>query len=106
MLYAKGSEKVQFLSNLLDKPVVDLNSLDCPTIPTTNFSFNCKNHTVVRVKFKKHYARGKTYFEWLTNERRVDESGSTLVDEFNYLQTDNAGRDTKLFYFEKRHNQD
>ena len=99
IFYAKGSEKVQFLSNLLDKPVVDLNSLDCPTTPTKTSSFNCKNHSIVPGKFKKHCAREKAcfYFEWLTNERGVDESGSTLVTEIDYLRIGNAGRDTKPF---------
>ena len=105
---AKGSEKVQFLSNLLDTPVVDLNSLDCPTIASKTSSFNCKNHSIAPGKFNKHCAREKAcfYFEWLANERGVDESGSTLVTEFDYLRIDNAGRDTKPFNFERRNNQD
>ena len=108
IFYAKGSEKVQFLSNLLDTPVVVLNSLDCPTIATKTSSFNCKNHSIVPGKFKKHCAREKAcfYFEWLTNERGVDKSGSILVTEFDHLHIDNAGRDTKPFNFERRNNQD
>ena len=61
---------MQFLSNLLDSPFIDLNSLDCPTILTKNFKYNCQNHTFGEEKFSKHCARAEAcfYFDWLTNE--------------------------------------
>ena len=85
-----GLEKVQILCNLVDSPV----------------KYNRQNHTFGEGKFIKHCAREKAcfYFDWLTNERGLDEGGSTLVIDFDYLSVDNSGRDTEPFHFERRNN--
>ena len=64
------------------------------------FSVNCGNHSSTqRGIFKNHCAREKAcfYFDWLNNERGIDESGSTLVSEFDYLRLEHKGGDTEPF---------
>ena len=105
--YAKGLEKSQLLSELLDSPVIDLNTLECPNISYNFFTVNCRNHSSTqRGVFNNHCAREKTcfYFDWLTNEREIDESGSTLVSEFDYLRIDHEGGDTEPFNLQRRNN--
>ena len=90
IFYAKGAEKVKFLSELLECPVIDLNSLECPSISVNYFTQNCQNHSKGKNIFNKHCAKEKAifYFNWLTNERGIDESGGTVVTEFNNLCLD------------------
>ena len=54
------------------------------------FTQNCQNHSKGKNNFNKHCAKEKAifYFNWLTNERGIDEGGSTLVTEFNNLRLD------------------
>ena len=103
--YAKGFEKSQLLSELLDCPVIDLNTLKCPKISYSFFTVNCGNHSSTqRGIFNNHCAREKAcfYFDWLTNERGIDESASTLVSEFDYLRLDHEGGDTEPFNLQRR----
>ena len=100
--YAKGLEKSQLLSELLDSPVIDLNTLERPNISYNFFPVNCRNHSSTqRDVFNNPCAREKAcfYFDWSTNERGIDESGSTLVSEFDYLRIDHEGGDTEPFNF-------
>ena len=107
VFYAKGLEKSQFLSELLDSSVIDLNTLECPNISYNIFTVNCRNHnSTQRGVFNNHCAREEAcfYFDWLTNERGIDENGSTLVSEFDYLRIDHEGGDTEPFNLQKRNN--
>ena len=71
IFYAKGAEKVKFLSELFECPVNDLNSLECPSISVNYFTQNCQNHSKGKNIFNKYCAKEKAifYFNWLTNER-------------------------------------
>ena len=102
IFYAKGEEKVKFLSYLLECCIIYLNSLSCPSISLNYFTQNCQNHSKGKKKFIKHCAKEKSifYFNWLTNERGIDEGGSTLVTEFNNLRLDYGGRDSESFNFQ------
>ena len=104
IFYAKGAEKVKFLSELLECPVIDLNSLECPSISVNYFTQNCQNHSKGKNIFNKHCAKEKAifYFNWLTNERGIDESGGTVVTKFNNLCLDYGGRESESFNFQKR----
>ena len=88
--YAKQAEKVNFLSELLECPVIDLNSLECPSISVNYFTQNCQNHSNCKNIFNKQCAKENAifYFNWLTNERGIDESGGSVVTEFNNLCLD------------------
>ena len=104
IFYAKGEEKVKFLSELLECPVIDLISLECPSISVNYFTQNCQNHSKGKNLFNKHCAKEKAifYFYWLTNERRIDESGGTDVTEFNNLCLDYGGRESESFNLQRR----
>ena len=106
IFYAKGEEKVKFLSDLLECSIIDLNSLACPSISVNYFTQNCRNHSKGKNIFNKHCAKEKAifYFNWLTNERGIDESGSTLVTELNSLRLDYGGRESESFNFQRRNN--
>ena len=53
--YAKGLEKSQLFSELLDSPVIDLNTLECPNISYNFFTVNCrKNSSTQRGVFNNH----------------------------------------------------
>ena len=101
---AKGEEKVQFLSDLVECSIIDLNSLACPSISMNYFTQNCQNHSKGKNIFNKHCAKEKAlfYFNWLTNGRGNDKIGSTLVTEFNNLRLDYGGRESKSFNFQRR----
>ena len=90
IFYAKGEEKVKFLSDLQECSIIDLNSLACPPISVNYFTQNCQNHSKGKNIFNKHCAKEKAifYFILLTNERGIDESASTLITEFNNLRLD------------------
>ena len=66
IFYAKGAEKVKFLSELLECPVIDLNSLECPSISVNFFTRNCQNHSKGKNIFNKHCAKEKAifFFNW------------------------------------------
>ena len=104
IFYAKGADKVKFLSELLECPVIDLNSLECPSISLNYFTQNCQNHSKGKNIFNKHCAKEKAifYFNWVTNERGIDESGGTVVTEFNNLCLDYGGRESQSFNFQRR----
>ena len=102
IFYANGKEKVKFLSYLLECSIIDLNSLACPSISVNYFTQNCQNHSKGKNNFNRHCAKEKAifYFNWLTNERGIDEGGSTLVTEFNNLRLDYGGRESESFNFQ------
>ena len=104
IFYAKGEEKVKFLSDLLECSIIDLNSLAFPSISVNYFTQNCQNHSKGKNVFNKHCAKEKAifYFNWLTNERGIDESGSTLVTESKNLRLDYGGRESESFNFQRR----
>ena len=104
IFYAKGAEKVKFLSELLECPVIDLNSPECPSISVNYFTQNCQNHSNCKNKFNKNCAKEKTifYFNWLTNERGFDKSGGNLVTEFNNLCLDYGARESESFNFQRQ----
>ena len=86
------------MSDLLECSIIDLISLTCPSISVNYFTQNCQNHSKGKNIFNKHSAKEKAifYFNWLTNERGIDEGGSTLVTEFNNLRLDYGGRNLSL----------
>ena len=104
IFYAKGAEKVKFLSELLECPVIDLNSLECPSISVNYFTQNCQNHSKGKNIFNKHFAKEKAifYFNWLTKERGIRESGGAVVTEFNILCLDYGGRESESFNFQRQ----
>ena len=75
VFYAKGEEKVKFLSDLIECSIIDLNS-PCPPISVNYFTQNFQNHSKRKNVVNKHCAKEKAifYFNWLTNERGIDES--------------------------------
>ena len=107
IFYAKGVEKVKFLSELLECPVIDLISLECPSISVNYFTQNCQNNSNCKNNFNKHCAKEKAifYFNWLTNERGIDGSGGTVVNEFNNLFLDYGGRESESFQRRNQKNQ-
>ena len=70
IFYAKGAEKVNFLSELLECSLIDLNSLVCSSISVNYFTQNFQNHSQGKNNFNKHCANEKAFFcfTWLTNE--------------------------------------
>ena len=56
LFYAKGEEKVNFLSELLECSIIDLNSLECPSKFGNSFKGNCRNHS----KGKKNFNEGES----------------------------------------------
>ena len=103
IFYAKGEQKVKFLSDLLECSIIDLSSLACPWISVNYFTQSCQNHSEGKNNFNKHCAKEKAifYFNCLTNERGIDKSGSTLVTEFNNLRLDYGGRESESFSFQR-----
>ena len=104
MFYAKGAGKIMFLSELPECSVVDLNSLECPSVSVNCFTQNCQNDSKGKNFFNKHCAKENAifYFNWLTNERGIDESEGTIVNEFNNLCLDYGGRESESFNFQRR----
>ena len=104
VFYTKGAEKVKFLSELLECPVFDLYSLECPSIYVNYFTQNCQNHSNCKNNCNKNCAKEKAifYFNCLTNERGIDESGGAVVNEFNNLCLDYGGWESESFYFQRR----
>ena len=102
--YAKGEKKVKFSSDLLESFIIDLNSLACPSISVNYFAQNFQNHSKGKNFRNKHCAKEKAsfYFNWLTNERRNNESGSALVTEFNNLRLHYGGQESESFNFQRR----
>ena len=101
--YAKGAEKMNFLTQMLECPVTDLNSLECPSLSANNFTQNSQNHSICKNNFNKHFAKkGHFLFQLVTNERGIDESGGTLVTEFNNLCLDYGGRKSESFNFQRQ----
>ena len=104
IFYARGAKKIKFLSELLECPFSDLNSLECPSISVNYFTKNCQNLSNGKNNFNKHCAKEKAifYFNWLTSERGIDENGGTVVTEFNNLCLDYGGRESESFNFQIR----
>ena len=104
IFYAKGEQKLEFFSDLLECTIIDLNSLACPSISVNSFTQNCQTHSKGNNNFYKHCAKDKDifYVNLLTNERGSDESGSTPVTELNNLVLDYAGRESESFTFQRR----
>ena len=92
------------MSDLLECCIIDLNSLACPSIFLNYFTQNCQNHSKGKNVFNKHCAKEKAvlYFNWLTKQRGIDESGSTFFTEFNNLRLDYGGRESESFNFQRR----
>ena len=57
IFYAKGEEKVKFLSDLLECSIIDPNSLSCPSISVNYFTQNCQSHS-----------NGKKYFQQMQKQ--------------------------------------
>ena len=91
--YEKVSEKTKLLTELLERPVIDLNDLGCPEILNKKNKTHCSNHFVWQrgEHLQNHCAREKSifYFNWLTIERGIDQAGGTIISEFNDLCLDN-----------------
>ena len=60
--YAKGAEKVKFLSELLECPVIDLNSLECPSISANYFTQNCQSHSKAKTFSTNIVQKKKPFF--------------------------------------------
>ena len=100
---AKGDTQVNFLSELLES-IIDLNLLECLSISVNYFTQNCRNHSKRSNSFNKNCAKEKAIFDfnWLTNERGIDESGGTPVTEFNNLCLDYGGWESEFLKSQKR----
>ena len=59
---------------------------------------------LLQKQFQQTIAKEKaiSYFNWLTNEREIDESGGTVVTEFNNLCLDYGERESVSFNFQRR----
>ena len=89
VFYANGEDKVKFVSDFIECSIIDLNSLACPSISVNYFTQNIQNNSKRKNVVSKHCAKKAIfYFNWLTNERGIDESGSTAVTELNNLRLD------------------
>ena len=62
LFYAKGGEKVKFLSEMLECSITDPNSFSCPSISLIYFKQNCQNHSKGKNIFNKHCAKEKAIF--------------------------------------------
>ena len=61
IFFAKGEEKVKFLSDLLECSIVDLNSLACPSISVNYFTQNCRNHSKDKIFLTNNVQKKKSY---------------------------------------------
>ena len=102
--YAKGKEKSESLQTLLQKEVVDLDTLLCPKVdeishPIKHFSCTLHAFNLPEKQKKKHCAKRKAqfYFYWLTlptNEPSSGEdssfsSSSEFISKFDSMQLHN-----------------
>ena len=102
--YAKGKEKSESLQTLLQKEVVDLDSLLCPKVeefshPFKHFSCALHSFNLPEKQKKKHCAKRKAqlYFYWLTlptNDLSSGEvssfsSSSEFISKFDSMQLHN-----------------
>ena len=102
--YAKGKEKSESLRTLLQKEVVDLDTLFCPKVeeishPSKHFTCALHSFNLPEKQKKKHCAKRKAqlYFYWLTlptNEPSSGEgssfsSSSEFISKFDSLQLHN-----------------
>ena len=102
--YAKGKEKSESLQTLLQKEVVDLDTLFCPIVeeishPIKNFTCDLHSFNLPEKQKKKHCAKRKAqlYFYWLTlptNEPSSGEgssfsSSSEFISKFDSMQLHN-----------------
>ena len=102
VFYAKGLEKSVLFSHLLDRPVVDLDSIGCPKIEDIKcFKKDraCENHLPAQcvAQLRKHCAKEKAlvYFNWLKHEQsRISETGSEFIKQFNTLRVDTSVGDS------------
>ena len=91
--FAKGLEKSKVLSEFLNQPVTNLDDLGCPKIdknPFVESKFNCPNHQSLSKQRcqRLHCTKEKSqfFFNWLTNERGIDEAGGTVIPGFSNLR--------------------
>ena len=102
--YAKGKEKTESLQTLLQKEVIDLDTLSCPNVEkivTPVKHFNCALHSLYlpEKQKKRHCAKRKSqlYSYWLTfpaNEPSSGEgssfsSSSEFISKFDSMQLHN-----------------
>ena len=99
--YAKGKEKSESLQTLLQKEVVDLDTLLCPKVdeishPIKHSSCTLHAFNLPEKQRKKHCAKRKAqfYFYWLTNEPSSGEgssfsSSSEFISKFDSMQLHN-----------------
>ena len=80
---------------------IDLSSLACPLISVNHSTQSFQNHSKGKSNLKQHCTKESAifYFTWLTNERGIDDSGSTLVTEFNIFRLDYGVRESESFNF-------
>ena len=102
--YAKGKEKTESLQTLLQKELIDLDTLSCPKIEeivSPIIHFTCALHSLYlpEKQKKRHCAKRKAqlYFYWLTlpaNEPSGGEgssfsSSSEFISKFDSMQLHN-----------------
>ena len=114
--YVKGKEKSEFLANLLDCKVINLDLIGCPKFDARGNNSKivniCENHYPSRIagKLLNHCARRKAnfFFNWLKEqandeqpeqlqllettsdyESKSIEVGNTDISKFSYLNLDN-----------------
>ena len=100
--YAKGLEKTETLRQLLQRNVINLETLFCPKIEHLKLYREtpvCKLHALSCPKRQrsKHCAnkKAKLFYQWLTNESSLGETSSVstsseFVSKFDSLQLHNA----------------
>ena len=100
--YAKGLEKTETLRQLLQRKVINLETLFCPKIEHLKLYREtpvCKLYTLSCPKRQrtKHCAnkKAKLFYQWLTNESSVRETSSVsttseFVSKFDSLKLHNA----------------
>ena len=100
--YAKGLEKTESLRQLLQRNVINLETLFCPKIEHLKLYREtpvCKLHALSCPKRQrtKHCAnkKAKLFYQWLTNESSVRDTSSVsttseFVSNFDSLQLHNA----------------
>ena len=102
--YAKGKEKTESLQTLLQKQVIDLDTLSCPKVeeintPIKHFTCALHSHYLPEKQKKRHCTKRKAqlYFYWLTFRANEPSSGegssfsssSEFISKFDSMQLHN-----------------
>ena len=91
--YAKGIEKCAKISELLNRPVQNLENLNCPKIEelTAGNTSLCEFHSVKvchKKRLSRHCAKKKAlaFLDWLEHRNEAVSSSDKFVSKFDHMQ--------------------